>query len=372
MRVLGFMTGTSLDAVDMAVLETDGETIAAFGPAGERKLSDPTRDLLIETTRQALAWRRGEAEPAIFAEAVRAVAEEHLAAGEAFLAAEGLRWSDLDLIGMHGQTVLHERRNRGVPGRTAQLGDAQVMADRTGRPVVFDFRSADMAAGGEGAPLAAAYHVARAAASALEPPLAVLNIGGVANVTLIGREGPPIAFDTGPGNGMIDLMVQARGLGRMDEGGRLAGAGRVDEDVLAAMLANPYFAAPPPKSLDRYDFPLAPLNGLSAEDAAATLLAFTAEGVRLGLEHAADRPAQLIVCGGGRRNPQIMAALAERLPVPVRPAEALGWRGDAVEAEAFAFLAARTARGLPISWPSTTGVPRPMTGGRIARPGPSA
>jgi anhydro-N-acetylmuramic acid kinase len=368
MRVLGFMTGTSLDAVDMAVLETDGETIAAFGPAGERKLSDPVRDLMLEATRQALAWPRGVPEPAIFATAARAGAEEHLAAAEGFLAAHGLAWSDLDLIGMHGQTVLHERPRAGLPGRTVQLGDGPWLAKQSGVPVAYDFRTADVAAGGEGAPLAPIYHLARARASGLKPPLAVLNIGGVANVTFIGADGEIAAFDTGPGNGMIDLLVQARSAGRFDEGGRLAAAGRVDEAVLGAMLGHPYFAAPPPKSLDRHDFPLAPLDDLSLEDAAATLVAFTAEGVRRAFEMLRETPTELIVAGGGRHNPQIMAALAARLPCRVSGSEAHGWRGDAIEAEAFAYLAARTARGLPISFPKTTGAPQPMTGGRIAQP----
>jgi anhydro-N-acetylmuramic acid kinase len=368
MRVLGFMTGTSLDAVDMAVLETDGEALHAFGPAGERKLSDPVRDLLLEATRQALAWPRGAPEPAIFADAARAVAEEHIAAAEEFLAANSLKWSDLDLIGMHGQTVLHERPTAAGPGRTLQLGRADLVAAHSGVPTAFDFRTADVAAGGEGAPLAPIYHLARARASGLEAPLAVLNVGGVANVTLFERSGAITAFDTGPGNGMIDLLVQGRGAGRFDDGGRLAGAGTVDESALAQLLTHPYFAAPPPKSLDRYDFALTPLDGLSLEDAAATLVAFTAEGVGRALGHAKDAPQAMIVCGGGRHNPRIMAALQARLPLEVLAAEQVGWRGDAIEAEAFAYLAARTLKGLPISFPGTTGVKAPMTGGRIARP----
>jgi anhydro-N-acetylmuramic acid kinase len=368
MRVLGFMTGTSLDAVDMAILETDGETIAAFGPAGERKLSDPTRDLMLEATHEALKWARGTLEPEVFARAARAGAEEHLAAATEFLAANGLTWSDLDLIGVHGQTVLHERPKDGVVGRTVQLGDAPWLASQTGVPVAFDFRTADVAAGGEGAPLAPIYHLARARASGLEPPLAVLNIGGVANVTFITGAGEIAAFDTGPGNGMIDLLVQARGAGRFDEEGRLAAAGRVDEGVLQGLLAHPYFQAPPPKSLDRYDFSLEPLTALSLEDAAATLVAFTAEAVKLAFATMGETPTELIVAGGGRRNPEIMKALTARLPCPVTAAEAHGWRGDAIEAEAFAYLAARTARGLPISFPKTTGVPQPTAGGRIARP----
>ncbi len=368
MRVLGFMTGTSLDAVDMAVLDTDGEEVQAFGPAGERKLSDPTRTIVLEATRQALAWPRGTPTPAIFAEAARAVAEEHFAAGERFLSDQGMDWSELDLIGMHGQTVLHERPQTGRIGRTVQLGDGEWLAMRTGRPVAFDFRSADVAAGGEGAPLAPIYHAARARASGLEAPAAVLNIGGVANITLIARDGELFAFDTGPGNGMIDLLVQARGAGRFDDGGRLAASGRVDEGALNALLSHAYFAAPPPKSLDRHDFPMSDLDTLSIEDAAATLVAFTATGVARAFEHVREAPSSLIVSGGGRHNPQIMQALRERTPVRVLHAEDAGWRGDAIEAEAFAYLAARTARGLPISFPGTTGVASPMTGGRIVEP----
>ncbi|THD59661.1 anhydro-N-acetylmuramic acid kinase [Phenylobacterium sp.] len=368
MRVLGFMTGTSLDAVDMAVLETDGETISAFGPAGERKLSDPTRDIMLAATKAALAWPRGAPEPAIFAQAARAGAEEHFAAAEEFLAANGLKWSDLDLIGMHGQTVLHERPQAGRVGRTAQLGDAGFLARKAGVPVAHDFRTADVAAGGEGAPLAPIYHLARAKASGLAPPLAVLNIGGVANVTFWSGGEDIAAFDTGPGNGMIDLMVQARGAGRFDDGGKYASVGRAHEGVLAGLLGHPYFQAPPPKSLDRFDFSLEPLEPLELEDAAATLVAFMAEAVRLGFQMMGQTPTELIVCGGGRHNPQIMRALQARLPMPVKTAEAHGWRGDSIEAEAFAYLAARTARGLPISFPKTTGVPRPMTGGRIVQP----
>ncbi|WP_309606257.1 anhydro-N-acetylmuramic acid kinase [Phenylobacterium sp.] len=368
MRVLGFMTGTSLDAVDMAVLETEGEAISAFGPAGERRLSEATRDIMLEATKQALAWPRGAPPPAIFAEAARAGAEEHLAAAREFLAANDLAWSDIDLIGMHGQTVLHERPGNGLVGRTVQLGDAALLARKSGVPVAHDFRSADVAAGGEGAPLAPIYHLARAQASGLETPLAVLNIGGVANVTFISREGGISAFDTGPGNGMIDLLVQARGAGRFDDQGRYASVGRVNEGVLAGLLGHPYFRAPPPKSLDRFDFSLEPLDACELEDAAATLVAFMAEAVRLGFEMLGEAPREVVVCGGGRHNPRIMQALGDRLPAPVKAAEHHGWRGDAIEAEAFAYLAARCARGLPISFPRTTGVRWPITGGRIVKP----
>ena len=368
MRVLGFMTGTSLDAVDMAMLETDGEDISAFGPAGERKLSEATRDVMLEATRQALAWARGTPPPEIFTRAAQAGAEEHFAAAEEFLAANRLRWSDIDLIGMHGQTVLHERPQTGQVGRTVQLGDAAWLAQATGVPVAHDFRTADVAAGGEGAPFASLYHQARARASGLGAPLAVLNVGGVANVTFWSKGDEIAAFDTGPGNGMIDLMVQARGAGRFDDKGRYASVGRVSEGVLAGLLGHPYFSAPPPKSLDRFDFSLESLEPLEIEDAAATLVAFMAEAVRIGFAMMDQCPTEVIVTGGGRHNPEIMKALSARLPIPVKAAEDHGWRGDAIEAEAFAYLAARTARDLPISFPRTTGVPAPMVGGTIARP----
>jgi anhydro-N-acetylmuramic acid kinase len=339
MRVLGFMTGTSLDACDMAILATDGETIFAFGPAGERKLTEETRALVLDATHAAMAWERGEPEPASFAPAAEAVAREHFEAAEGFLAQNGLTWADIDLMGMHGQTVLHERPQEGRVGRTVQLGDAQWLADASGVPVAYDFRTADVAAGGEGAPLAPIYHLARARSAGMAAPLAVLNVGGVANVTFWSGAEEIAAFDTGPGNGMIDLLMQSRGAGRFDEGGKYASVGKADEGVLTGLLAHPYFQAPPPKSLDRYDFSLEPLE-----------------------------PTELIVCGGGRHNPTLMQAFAERLAVPVTTAEDHGWRGDSIEAEAFAYLAARTARGLPISFPKTTGVAAPMTGGRIARP----
>jgi anhydro-N-acetylmuramic acid kinase len=367
MRILGFMTGTSLDAVDMAVLETDGHEIQAFGPAGERKLRDETRDLLLVATEIARGWPRDKAEPEIFAEAARAVADEHIHAAESFLAEHGLSWSDFDLLGVHGQTVLHERPTPDRIGRTVQLLDAERLAKASGRPVAFDFRTADVAAGGQGAPLAPIYHAARARASGLAAPVAALNIGGVANITLINDHDDLLAFDTGPGNGMIDLMLQERGLGRFDENGRLAASGRVDQGILNQFLASSYFSGPAPKSLDRYEFPLDLVEPLSAEDAAATLVAFTAEAVIKAFDHGA-RPSALIVCGGGRHNPQIMKALTERAPVPVKTAEDYGWRGDSIEAEAFAYLAARTAKGLPISFPGTTGVKAPMTGGRIVTP----
>jgi anhydro-N-acetylmuramic acid kinase len=267
MRVLGFMTGTSLDAVDMAVLETDGQAILGFGPAGERKLDPAARAVVEAATRAALAWPWHAPRPEIFHEAERVIADQHLIAAREFMAREGVAPAELDLVGVHGQTVLHEPPNAArTKGRTIQLIDAQRLADGLGLPVAFDFRTADVAAGGQGAPLAPVYHGALVRWSGLSLPAAVLNLGGVGNVTLVRSDGELEAYDTGPANGMIDIFVQARTGARCDLDGALAGAGRVDEDVLAAYLAHDYFAQRGPKSLDRYDFSLDPVAHLSLED----------------------------------------------------------------------------------------------------------
>ncbi len=369
MRVLGFMTGTSLDAVDMALLDTDGAHIVGFGPAGERKLDPATRAAAEEAIVAGRSWGWDAPEPEAFGTAARIIAETHLAAARDFLAAQGLTAGDIDLVGVHGQTVLHEPPLPTRPrGRTVQLIDAQRLADGLGLPVAFDFRTADVAAGGQGAPLAPVYHAALTRFSGLEAPVAVLNLGGVGNVTLVTADGALEAYDTGPANGMIDLWVQSRTGARCDVDGALARAGRVDEDSLAGYLAHPYFTTRGPKSLDRFDFSLDPVAHLTLEDGAATLTAFAARAVGLGLEGLSVRPGRVIVCGGGRLNPALMAAIAELLPMPVQTAEAVGWRGDSIEAEAFAYLAARTHAGLPISFPGTTGAPRPLTGGRIVQP----
>jgi anhydro-N-acetylmuramic acid kinase len=368
MRVLGFMTGTSLDAIDMAVIETDGEAILALGPAGEKTIDPALRALVEEATAAALRWPVGAPEPEIFAAAAAAIAAEHVAAGDEFMARHRLLPEDIDLIGAAGQTVLHEPPGPGRPaGRTVQLIDAGAVARGLGVATAYDFRADDVAAGGQGAPLAPVYHAALVRYSNLQTPTAVLNLGGVGNVSLIGAHGDIEAFDTGPANGMIDLLVQARTERRYDAEGALARAGAVDEATLSAYLAHPYFSRGGPKSLDRFDFSPAPVADLSLEDAAATLTAFAAEAAARGVKSASEVPLRLVVTGGGRRNPALMDAIRERLTLPVLTAEDVHWRGDSIEAEAFAYLAARCLMGLPISFPGTTGVPEPMTGGRIAQ-----
>jgi anhydro-N-acetylmuramic acid kinase len=354
LRAVGLMSGTSLDGVDAAWLETDGVRIARLGPA----LTLPyDAELRADLRRLLDCAPMLPADDGRIADATRRLTLRHAEA----VAALGMA---ADIIGFHGQTILHRPAER----RTWQIGDATLLARLTGLPVAHDFRSADVTAGGEGAPLAPAFHAALAAE--MERPLAVLNIGGVANVTFIGRDGGLLACDTGPGNGPLDDWAQRHLNVPCDHDGVLAASGRVDARVLARLLAHPYFARPAPKSLDRLDFTAtlaaSGLDRLAPADGAATLVAFLAEAVARTTLPAAPR--QWLVTGGGRRNPAIMAALRDRLPAPVVPVEAVGWDGDALEAQCFALLAVRVRRGLPLSFPGTTGVPAPLRGGRIASP----
>ena len=348
------MSGTSLDGVDAAWIETDGERVFATGSS----LTLPYAAGLRADLRRILdrAPELDEDDP-ILADAVARLTEVHV---QAVLALD----RPADIIGFHGQTILHQPQNR----RTWQVGDAAMLARRTGVPVAYDFRSADVAAGGEGAPLVPVFHVALA--RDLEWPLAILNIGGVANVTFIGADGGLAAFDTGPGNGPLDDWAARHTGERFDRDGALAGAGVVNASVLARLLAHPYFARPAPKSLDRLDFARAlaasGLETCSPADGAATLAVCTAQAVAVAGLPAAPR--SWLVCGGGRHNPAIMAALRAALFAPVMPVETVGWDGDALEAQCFGFLAVRTLAGLPISFPGTTGAPAPLPGGRIARP----
>ncbi len=291
----------------------------------------------------------------------------HAQAVESFLAANALAREDVAVIGFHGQTLLH-RPERGL---TIQIGDGRALAERLGVPVVYDFRAADVAAGGQGAPLAPLFHRALVRRLAHEPPVAVLNIGGVANVSDIDGE-QVIACDTGPGNALIDDFLLARTGRPLDEDGRAAARGRVDERALARFLEHPFFALAPPKSLDRNglrDWVGAALEQCSVPDGAATLTAFTAAAVARVIPHLPCPPMEWVVCGGGAHNPTLMRMLVEHLaPARVLSADEFGWSTDSLEAQAFAFLAVRSLRGLPISLPTTTGVSRPTTGGVLVRP----
>lgn len=360
LRVMGAMSGTSLDGIDWAVIETDGITVQGFGPSGYRAYSDAER----ATLRAGLGkWHGPEVD-----DAAVLTTQIHAQALSDALAQVG----PVDLIGVHGQTLAHDPGGRG----TLQVGDGAVLAVRLGCPVAWDFRSADVAAGGEGAPLAPAYHMACARHMGGTEPVAFLNLGGVGNLTWLDPTrafddpGAVVAFDTGPANAPINDLMQAR-LGQpLDHGGALAASGRPEAAVIAAFLQDPYFARPAPKSLDRDSFAALPglVAGLSDADAAATLVGVIAATVADGLRLCPRMPARVLVTGGGRHNPAIVAALTAALPSEVLPVEAVGLDGDMLEAQAFAYLAVRSLRDLPNSVPATTGAPRPISGGRISRP----
>ena len=365
---IGLMTGTVLDGmIDIASIRTDGEDISEFGAWELAPYPSDLRELLADAVAAALEWRFEGEEPAIFAKAEKALTRAQAEAVAQFMRKNDLRREDVAAIGFHGQTVLHRAPEAGRLGDTRQLGDGRLMADILGVDVVYDFRTADMRAGGHGAPLSASYHVALLRRIAASPDMAALNLGGVGNVTWWDGGEHFVAFDTGPANGPINDWMMRHGAGEMDMDGAVALGGRVDEVRLAELLDHPYLSAAYPKSLDRYDFTADMADGLSLADGAATLTAFTAGTVARSLDLLPVRPKQLIVCGGGRKNPAIMAALAQRAGVEVIAAEAVGWRGDAVEAECFAYLAVRALAGLPISFPLTTGVPGPMEGGVVAK-----
>ena len=367
MWAVGLMTGTVLDGnIDVALLRTDGERIEQFGPYRLAPYPQWIRTLLEETLAEARRWNFEGPEPAIFRTAEEALTRAQAEAVKGLVESAGLALSDIGVVGFHGQSVLHRAPQPGRLGATRQLGDGDLMHALLGVKVAYDFRSADVRAGGQGAPLAAIYHEALLRRIGATGDVAVLNLGGVANITWWDGAVQLIAFDTGPASAPLNDFVKGLGLGDMDRDGALAFKGQVDETRLAALLRHPYLAAPYPKSLDRFDFPSSMADGLSAEDGAATLTAFTASAVGKALDLLPRRPQRLVVCGGGRHNPAIMAMLGSRAGVEAVPAEAVGWRGDAIEAECFAFLAVRVLRGLPISFPTTTGAPRPLTGGRLA------
>jgi anhydro-N-acetylmuramic acid kinase len=367
MRAVGMMSGTSLDGVDVALIETDGERVASFGPTAYRPYTDAERDVLRQALKEAVALTDRNARPGAVGQAQALITQAHTELLETFFADNQLSSADVAIVGFHGQTVLHRPEQR----LTVQIGDAAALARRTGARVAYDFRAADVAAGGQGAPLVPVYH--RALVDALDGarPIAVLNVGGVANVTYCDGDQPPIAFDTGPGNALLDDFMRARTGRAFDDDGATAAAGTVDTDIVYRVANLPYFDQPPPKSLDRNDFVgvNADLAALSTADGAATLAALTAVCIARGAEHLPRQPARWIVGGGGARNRTILRLLAEHLsPATIQTADEVGWSADALEAQAFAFLAVRTLRGLPLTFPTTTGVALPLSGGLISDP----
>lgn len=362
---VGLMSGTSMDGVDIALIETNGETVQRFGPVAERPFTAEERALLRRALEDARTLTARHHRPGRLAEAEAMITNAYADTIRDFLARRDN--PSVAVVGVHGQTVVHRPQDR----LTVQLLDADTLAQRCGLPVVHDLRGADVAQGGQGAPLAPAYHRALVAAAGLDSPVAVLNVGGVANVTWIGEDGALMAFDTGPGNALLDDWVHSRTGEAMDRDGALAASGAVNADALAALEAglSAYLAKLPPKSLDRLDISTGEtLASLSTEDGAATLTAFTANCIAGALDHLPAQPNTWIVSGGGASNPVMIRVLANALPGNVVTAAALGWRGDFIEAEAFAFLAVRSLNGLPITFPGTTGVAGPLSGGVLVRP----
>jgi len=364
---IGLMSGTSQDGVDVALIDTDGEAIAQFGATACRPYTGAERTLLRRATAAAASLTDRTARPPIVAEAEALINDTHAEAVETFLAANDLAPGSVAAVGFHGQTLLH-RPDRGI---TVQIGGGRALAARLGIAVVYDFRAADVAAGGQGAPLAPIYHRALARRLRRDGPVAVLNIGGVANVTFIDDDAL-IACDTGPGNALLDDFLRLRTGQPLDTDGRKAAAGAVDEVAIARLLQHPFFTLPPPKSLDRNDFRALigdTLDGVGIEDGAATLTALTAAAVARIVPQLPRAPASWIAAGGGARNPTLLRMLAERLkPARIETAHDVGWSIDSLEAQAFAYLAVRSLRGLPLTFPATTGAPRPLTGGVLAKP----
>ena len=365
MCAVGMMSGTSLDGIDIALVQTNGESNLqriAFA-------SYPYDPSLTARLRDALEVAKASASlnplPQSLRQLERDLTVRHAESLKQFLWDHEFARGYVDVVGFHGQTVLHAPE-RGV---TLQIGDGQALANMIGRPVVSDMRANDVRLGGQGAPLVPIYHKALfGSGNEVGPAVAVLNIGGVANVTFVGADGELIAFDTGPGNALLDDWLAGHTEAGFDRDGAISATGEVDADRLNQLLGSDYFVRPPPKSLDRNAFDVGLLQGVELGDGAATLAAFTAGSVALAQQWFPCAPARWYVCGGGRHNPTIMDALRGRLSGDVVGVEAAGFNGDAIEAEAWAYLAVRSRYGLPLTFPSTTGVPSPATGGRQWQP----
>jgi len=366
LRAIGLMSGTSLDGVDVALIETDGVRVTGFGPTGYRAYSEDERALLRAALAAGAALTERDARPGVLRDAEAFVTRAHIEAVEAFFAGNRVERASIAIVGFHGQTVLHKPSAR----LTVQIGDGAAVARALGILVAYDFRQADVAAGGQGAPLVPIYHQAIARELTRPHPIVVLNVGGVANITYVDG-GDPVACDTGPGNALIDDFMRARTGAPLDRDGDQAARGQVNETFVARVLDHPFFAAPYPKSLDRNAFAFSQIGlpDFSVADGAATLSALTAASVARVVPHLPAVPRSWIVAGGGSFNPTLMRMLSERLaPATVETADQVGWSREALEAQAFAFLAVRTLLEVPITFPKTSGAPRPLTGGVVARP----
>ncbi len=358
------MSGTSADGVDAALIETDGEQIFSTGPYAFVEYKEQERAQILEKMQEVIAAPDHHARKQLGQDIAPLITERHSEAIETLIADANLKPADIDVIGFHGQTLYHEP----TTGFTLQVGDAKALAEQFSIPVVYDFRQADLDAGGQGAPLVPVYHRALVEKSNLSLPVAVVNIGGVANVTYIGTDGELQAFDTGPGNVLIDEWVSKKTSARMDVDGALSAAGTICTPTLVALCDHPYFRTPPPKSLDRYAFSDKAVQGLSLEDGTATLVEFTSMTIAAAINLLPTAPTQWVIVGGGAKNPTMMQRLTNLIEAQVVTGNDLDWQGGYVEAEAFGFLAVRHVEELPLTFPGTTGAANPITGGKIVSP----
>ena len=367
---IGLMSGTSMDGVDIAVLRTDGENAVKRGPSGFTAYDAAFRKRIEASLQTAKGIEQAADRPGDLEALEREITRRHADAVMKFARQLPPEFANPEAIGFHGQTVLH-RPGRGL---TVQLGDGKSLARNTGIRVVFDMRANDMAHGGQGAPLAPVYHAALARSlpeSKRIFPVAFVNIGGISNVTYVPETGDPVAFDSGPGNALIDRWVLEHAGVPFDRNGEIAGEGGVVEQVVGAYLKNPFFDKPGPKSLDRSDFTLAEAQGLELADGSRTLAAVTARAIFESARRMPRMPRRWVLCGGGRKNPHIVedvSDLTKPSGADAFPAEDLGFDGDAMEAEAWAYLAVRSLKGLPLTFPTTTGCRKPVCGGVLAEP----
>ena len=363
---IGLMTGTVNDGfIDVAALKTDGHQIIEYGPFELIPYQNKNiQSKIIETFDAAKKWRFDNIEPAIFAETEKLISVEQSEAVNKFMHKFNFKRDDISCVGFHGLTVLHQAPLGDVEGKTKQLGDGNLMANYLEIPVVNDFRSNDILNGGQGAPLAPIYHLA-VSHFINKKNIIILNIGGVSNITYIGEDDKLIAFDTGPGNAPINDFVRKKNSGQMDTNGDFASKGSVNFDFINSFLSHPYFELNFPKSLDRDQFSYDQIDEMSLEDGCATLTKLIGENISKAIKLLPKKPECIIASGGGRKNLSIMKAISESTNIKCESIEKYGLRGDAIEAEAFAFLAVRSLKKLPLSFPSTTGVTNPLTGGKI-------
>ncbi len=365
LTALGLMSGTSMDGIDIALLKTNGEIIESFGPTQFTPYPIELRNIIEHALIEAKQIQNRFDRPGQLSHVEGAITKAHIEAIKSFLSNQRISVEALDIIGFHGQTVRHDPEK----SLTIQLGIGPQIHKFFGVPVVYDLRAHDVENGGQGAPLVPVYHTALADFSRIPRPAVIVNIGGVANVTWIGHRGELLAFDTGPGNALIDDWVNKHTGKLMDIDGLIAGAGRVNQDRLATLMRHPFFDIRPPKSLDRGDFNYQPVERLSLEDGAATLTAFTAHSLASSIKHMPEFPRIWVLTGGGVSNPVFCGMFKHAIQnygvTEVRLAHELGWNTNFIEAQAFAYLATRSMKKYPITFPGTTGVEQPLSGGVV-------